>query len=96
MTGWTWDQCRALDLPRVDALRAAWRDNPPLAITMRMAAEAMGARFDGAGKPNAAPAVETTRGEQADPHALMVALGQSEPVPYVAPKKGIALPTDGG
>ena len=48
MTGWTWDQVRdQLDLSRVDLLREQWRKNPPLAITMRAAAGALGVEFTG-------------------------------------------------
>ena len=50
MTGWTWDQVRdQLDLPRVDLLREQWRKNPPLAISMRFATEALGVEFTGSG-----------------------------------------------
>ena len=48
MTGWTWDQTRdQLDIPRCEALREAWGHNPPLALTMRAAAEALGVEFKG-------------------------------------------------
>lgn len=92
MTGWTWEQVRdQLDLPRVEALRRAWRDNPPLPVASRLAAEAMGVEFasgnltgkaKGGDRPEA-PAM-------ADPLALMAELGQAEPVRYVAPARGLA------
>lgn len=90
MTGWTWDQCRdQLDLPRVAAMRAAWKDNPPLTITMRMAAEALGANFNGAG--GGSPSSPSSEIIPADPGALMAELGQAEPIPYIRPQLGIRL-----
>lgn len=95
MTGWTWDQIRdQLDLPRVYALREAWNDNPPLAITMRVAAEAMGAEFKGGSlmvKGGSAPSSDQA---MPDPSVIMAELGQSAVAPYVAPRRGMAIPTE--
>jgi hypothetical protein len=96
MTGWTWDEVRdQLDLPRVEALRKAWEHNPPLAITMRAAAEAQGVEFKG-GKllgesVGSAPLPEGNLGSTADPFAVMAELGQAEARPYVAPLKGLPI-----
>lgn len=93
MTGWTWDQVRdQLDLPRVYALREAWQDNPPLAVTMRLAAEGLGVQFKGGAllaQPGAAEAPQ-----MADPGALLAELGQAEPVRYVPPRRGLAVNPD--
>lgn len=89
MTGWTWDQVRdQLDLPRVEVMQAAWKDNPPLAVTMRMAAEALGVKFDGSGANRSSGGERTL---DADPHALMAELGQAEPIPYIRPAMGLRL-----
>lgn len=88
MTGWTWDQCRdQLDLPRVEAMRAAWKDNPPLVITMRLAAEGLGASF---GKP-ASGSSSSSEILGASPHALLAELGQDEPMPYIRPAMGLRI-----
>jgi hypothetical protein len=93
MTGWTWDQIRdQLDLPRVYALRAAWKDNPPLAVTMRAAAEGLGVQFKGGPlvSQSGAPGPATI----ADPTSIMAEIGQSEPVQYVPPRRGLVIPDD--
>jgi hypothetical protein len=90
MTGWTWDQVRQLDMNRVDALRAAWKDNPPLTVTMRAVAEANGVQFKsgallGKADSHSAPTVP----EMPDPSAIMAELGQTEVVKYVPPRRGV-------
>lgn len=91
MTGWTWDQVRELDLPRVEALRAAWRDNPPLAITMRLASEALGVEFKGGALSAKAGGPSPAMPEPADPYALMAQFGQAEPRRYDAPARGLPV-----
>lgn len=89
MTGWTWNQVRdELDLPRVYALREAWEDNPPLAVTMRLAAEGLGVEFKGGALTRSAA---NSLPDTPDPSALMAELGQSEPVKYVAPRRGLVI-----
>ena len=90
MTGWTWDQVRdQLDMPRVEALREAWKKNPPLAISMRVAAEALGVEFTGSKliseSQSSGPPPEY------NPDAIMAELGQSEVRPYVRPRMGLPL-----
>ena len=93
MTGWPWNTVRdQLDLPRVYALQAAWKDNPPLAVTMRLAAEALGGEFKGGsllGQPGSQGPSKT---EEANPHAIMAALGQGDVGTYVPPRRGMVMP----
>lgn len=92
MTGWTWAQVRdELDLPRVEALRGAWRDNPPLAVTMRLAAEALGVQFKSGALTAPASGQQAQTLPMADPHAMLSELGQDEPVRYVRPARGLGI-----
>jgi hypothetical protein len=88
MTGWTWDQVRdQLDLPRVELMQVQWKKNPPLAVTMRLAAEALGVEFTGGSlaKPDQAPKAEF------DPIAAMAEYGLVEGPAYVRPQMGMPL-----
>ncbi len=90
MTGWTWDQVRdKLDLPRVDLLFEQWTKNPPLAISMRTAAEALGVEFGG-GNLAASDAAPGARPEF-DPIAAMGDLGLVEGPVYVRPQMGMPI-----
>lgn len=91
MTGWTWDQVRdQLDLPRVDLLREQWKINPPLAVTMRAAAEAAGVEFGGTRLLSSSNGNDNATGEF-NPMAIMAELGQAEMRPYTAPIAGLPL-----
>lgn len=90
MTGWTWDQVRdQLDLPRVAILRTSWNANPPLAITMRVAAEALGVRFNGGQLTGDSPAAASEPHGEFNPYGLMAELGQSEVASYKRPAMGL-------
>ena len=86
MTGWTWDQVRdGLDLVRVEALQKQWRTNPPLTITMRLTAEAMGVEFKDGGSSSSEEKAEF------DPMAIMNELGLVEGPAYVRPNLGMPI-----
>ncbi len=90
MTGWTWDQVRdQLDLPRVALLQTQWHKNPPLAVTMRLTAEALGVEFGG-GTLAASDAAPGARPEF-DPMAAMGDLGLVEGPVYVRPQMGMPI-----
>lgn len=94
MTGWTWDQVRdQLDLPRVALLREAWANNPPLTITMRAAAEALGVEFNGGNLTSSAESSPAggVMNDTTDPYALMAELGHSEVQAYVRPRMGLPI-----
>lgn len=92
MTGWTWDQVRdQLDLPRVELLREQWQHNPPLAVTMRLAAETLGVEFNGSKLLGRAPSQSGSETTEFNPLGLMAELGQSEPRPYVLPQMSMPV-----
>ena len=86
MTGWTWDQVRdQLDLPRVDLLRDQWNKNPPLVVTMRAAAEALGVEFTGSKL-----LADDGEGYGID-QAMIDEMGMVEGPVYVRPRMGLPL-----
>lgn len=89
MTGWTWDQVRdQLDLPRVDLLHEQWAQNPPLPLTMRAAAEALGVEFNGS-KPLGEGPKSLSDASTFDPMAVMDEIGLAEGDIYVRPAAGM-------
>lgn len=66
-----------------------WAEIPPPNISLALIASAHGANFGGLGHKSS-PA-QSGPLKEPDPFALQALLGQAEPIPYRAPKKGLLL-----
>jgi hypothetical protein len=65
-----------------------WDQVPPPMISMAMVARSHGAKF-GSGRSTAP--VTSAPAEQASPDALQAFLGQSHPLPYRQPQRGLTV-----
>lgn len=71
-----------------------WRETaPPPYISLRLIATAHGAKFDVAG--SSAGSAAAMPSDCADPLALAAYLGQSDVLPYVAPRRGLIIDPGG-